>query len=92
MRARSTWLSLLAALPLGCGVYTSDMGSFMDRGMPRAVYELQCPKERLQVTDLGDGTMGVRGCGKQAIYKEISGAGWVNDSGPSAAKPPQAQK
>lgn len=90
--ARPRVLALLASsLLIACGVYTSTMGSFMDRGMPRAAYELQCPKEQLQVTELGDGAVGVRGCGKQAIYKEVWGAGWVNDSGPSAAKPVPSQ-
>ncbi len=90
--ARPRVLALLASsFLIACGVYTSTMGSFMDRGMPRAAYELQCPKEQLQVTELGDGAVGVRGCGKQAIYKEVWGAGWVNDSGPSAAKPVPSQ-
>jgi hypothetical protein len=83
------FFSLPVTVPVfavACGVYTSDMASFMDRGMPRASFELGCPKEQLQVTDLGHGTMGVRGCGKQAVYKEVSGAGWVNNTGSSDSK------
>ncbi|HEX7667579.1 MAG TPA: hypothetical protein VF407_23765 [Polyangiaceae bacterium] len=78
-RPRAVLFATLFSLA-ACNVYTNDMQSFRDRGVPRASYELQCPKEQLEITDLGNGTMGVRGCGKQAVYKEVSGAGWVNDS------------
>lgn len=49
---------------------------------PQAAYELQCPADQLQITELsGDCgkkagndyacTLGVRGCGKQATYVHV---------------------
>ena len=54
-------------------------------GIKRAAYELGCPQDQLEVTDLGSYTMGVSGCGKKAVYKQIPGAGWVNNSATEAA-------
>ncbi len=34
----------------------------------RASYELQCPEKQLQITELGDNTAGVDGCGRRATY------------------------
>ena len=36
----------------------------------RASYDLQCPEENLEVTEIDDATRGVRGCGQQVVYVE----------------------
>ena len=47
----------------------------------RASFELQCPMAELRIVDLGGDTVGVSGCGKQAMYKFIwGGPGWVKNS------------
>jgi hypothetical protein len=47
----------------------------------RASYELQCPENQLQITDLGDQTAGVDGCGRRGVYVYDSGAGaWLLNS------------
>jgi hypothetical protein len=51
--------------------------NFMERGLPKAVFDMNCDKEKLEVVDLGYGAMGVRGCGKQGRYVYARGAGWV---------------
>ena len=34
----------------------------------RAAYDLECREDQLVVADLGDGTKGVSGCGRNATY------------------------
>jgi hypothetical protein len=48
---------------------------------------LDCPENQLRAIDLGFGTVGVEGCGKKAIYKFATGAGWVNNTGAEEPKP-----
>lgn len=57
-------------------------------GIKRAAFEMECPEDQLQVTDLGGWTIGVTGCGKKAVFKLATGAGWVNNT----ATEEQAQK
>ncbi len=56
-------------------------------GIKRASFEMQCPESELQVVDLGSWTVGVTGCGKKAVYKNIAGAGWVNDTARGEPEP-----
>lgn len=50
-------------------------------GLTRASFELECPKDQLQVVELATMTIGVTGCGKRAVYKWVEGTGWVNNTG-----------
>lgn len=34
----------------------------------QAAFDLQCPEDNLQITELGKTTRGVQGCGRQASY------------------------
>jgi len=85
MRVLSTFVSPIVAtalaLLLGCGAATPTE-SFRHPdggGIKRASFELQCPEDQLEVTDLGSWTLGVTGCGKRTVYKMVYGAGWVNN-------------
>ncbi len=79
---------LLGTLTLlfGC---TSTMQSFRARGLKRAAFELSCPEDKLVLTEirgssaLGDpeGTVGVEGCGKKAVYVNTVN-GWVANTTP----------
>jgi hypothetical protein len=51
--------------------------NFMKMGLPTAAFDLQCDKEKIEVTELGDSSMGVRGCGKSGRYKYVPNVGWV---------------
>lgn len=86
---------LLATFASGClGTNTESFMHPEGGGITRAAFELDCPKEQLHVSDLGGMTMGVSGCGKKAVYKWVSGHGWVNNtasSGPSAKPRPAAR-
>lgn len=37
--------------------------------VPRAAFELNCPREKLQLTQLAENTWGVTGCEQQATYR-----------------------
>ncbi|MBN9162400.1 MAG: hypothetical protein J0I07_15675 [Myxococcales bacterium] len=87
----------LTASLMACGPETWSVEGFKDPssgGLTRAAYELGCPEPQLEVADLGEGTIGVAGCGKKAVYKWAYSAGWVNNTGvaespmaaPAAAK------
>lgn len=63
--------------------------SFKQFALEPAAFEMQCPKQDIEVLQLNRpltdpayaGTkVGVRGCGKQAVYVLSYGAGWVTDS------------
>jgi hypothetical protein len=46
----------------------------------RAAFDLQCPEEQIQLTELGDfWTQGATGCGRRATYIRTSDA-WVLNS------------
>ncbi len=64
----------------GCVVYGSK-SEFMTNGLPKAAFDMQCPKDQIEVSELAVRSMGVRGCGKQARYEFVYGAGWVLNSG-----------
>ena len=95
-------LALVGAVVLcgGC-VIGGSVEHFMKQGFPRAKYELQ--REQLTVTAIGNGTFGVDGCGKRAIYQFVSdssGGVFVNNTGvekgaappaPAAPAPPPAE-
>ena len=47
----------------------------------RAAFDLQCQEQGLEVIDLGGGTRGVTGCGRQATYVWVPSSGsWVMNS------------
>ncbi len=55
--------------------------AFMDNGLQKAAFDMQCDKTKLEVTELSTGSMGVRGCGKQGRYEYVvGGPGWVLNS------------
>ena len=64
----------------GC-VGPQSKAGFMDEGLPKAAFDMQCDKAKLEVTELSQGSMGVRGCGKQGRYEWLASAGWVLNSG-----------
>ena len=62
----------------------------------RASFDMSCPQQRLTVTDLGERTKGVSGCGKRATYvfhqigEDANHGDWVMNS-PTAEPSPNAQ-
>jgi hypothetical protein len=88
------YLLLLCVVHLGCGValtmkdwHDQTYEKFKTDSLQRSSFELQCPAGSLEVTDLtpeqaGPGQqVGVRGCGKQAVYVFTESAGWMNNTG-----------
>ncbi|MDI1449940.1 hypothetical protein [Polyangium sp. 6x1] len=71
-------LALLVSLA-GCYIAGSQ-AHFMDTGLPKAAFDMHCEKEKLTVTQLAHGSMGVQGCGKQGRYEFVNGGGWVLNS------------
>jgi hypothetical protein len=73
---------LSIAFAAGCAgwVVVGSKQDFMDNGLKRASFDMSCPAEKLTVTDLGQYSMGVEGCGKRASYKAVTGSGWVLNS------------
>jgi len=94
---------VLAVAILGVPACATVGERFRDGGLDRAAFELQCPREQLQVTGLNRtldqaipeekglrGTqIGVTGCGKRAVYIYSAGAGWVANTAAPDEKPAQ---
>jgi hypothetical protein len=59
-----TIVAALGAVIGGCGAASQD------ELRTRAAYEMKCPSDQLQLTDLGGETTGVDGCGQRQVYVE----------------------
>ena len=75
----------LAAGTFACATFTATMApqskaGFIEKGLPKAAFDLNCDKDKLEVTELGDSAMGVRGCGKSGRYQYVQDVGWVLNS------------
>ncbi len=79
-------LSLVAAA--GCGATVRE--SFASNALERAAFELKCPREIIEIVPLNRGLddrneqetqVGVKGCGKQAVYVYMRGMGWIANPG-----------
>lgn len=73
----------MGALAAGC-VIAGTMGDFQANGMKKAAFDMQCDQGKLEVTDLGNQSVGIRGCGHQARYQFVPNTGWVLNSGDEA--------
>jgi hypothetical protein len=87
---------MFAALVLSGCVTTSALGDFRQNGLERASFEMQCPKDQLQVQELHPhefnglqgGQVGVSGCNKRLVYVKTNNIMWVVNT----ASESQAQK
>ena len=75
-------LLVLATGTAGCAGFTAtlapqSMKGFMEAGLPKAAFDLNCDKGIIEVTELGDSSMGVRGCGKSGRYQYVQDVGWI---------------
>ena len=73
-------------MPLAASSCVNALTAFADLnngGIKQASFDMGCPVEQLQVVDLGGGTwtVGVTGCGKKAVYKQIPGKSGQNGAG-----------
>jgi hypothetical protein len=88
----------LALLAVACACATAACGSTSATVRTRAAFDLKCPAEQLQVTELTDVcgpylcTVGVNGCGHQATYvMNPNTSTWVmNNATTGAAQAPSA--
>jgi hypothetical protein len=76
-------LLVLALLLSACAAQTTEMVACPAGGCPpdpaedkdpvhkRAVFDLQCPGDKVVITEIDDSTRGARGCGRQATYKRL---------------------
>jgi hypothetical protein len=82
---------LVGICVLGAGCATTTIGEhFQKHALNRASFEMQCPKERLQIKGLNEelerlgpatgDQVGVSGCGKHAVYV-LTQNGWILNSG-----------
>lgn len=51
-------------------------------GVDLAAFELDCPKDQLEIVDLGNWTIGVKGCGKKATFGNNAGVWFRADRAP----------
>jgi hypothetical protein len=81
------WALSFVALT-GCGVTVRE--SFASHALERAAFELKCPREIIEIVPLNRGLddgnqpetqVGVKGCGKQAVYVYTRGMGWIANPG-----------
>ena len=78
---RCSWI-LAATLTSGCFSAVQMQSNTL---RARASFDLQCPSEQLQVTELDNSVAGVAGCGQRATYVYNNGS-WVLNS-PGAEQP-----
>ena len=87
-------VAVLAATVLS-GCMGTIQNNFTKNSLDRAAFDLQCPKDKVEVVALDkpldafatDGThVGVRGCGRTAVYVKVEGYGshWVQDKADGA--------
>jgi hypothetical protein len=83
----ATRVALLCLVSAGVGCITVGE-HFRKFALDRAAFEMQCPKEKLQLTGLRGGLdkeldgaeqVGVTGCGKRAVYV-LTSNGWLLNS------------
>lgn len=95
LRKMAVWSLAASLLATACGGYflAASKDGFEATEKKRAAFDLGCPVDQVQVTELvsgavpvtpdeaakgGDGTVvGVTGCGRRATYKYVQGVGWV---------------
>ncbi len=74
--------SLCVLLVVGTSCYAvgtlRHFESKSTNGIERAAFELKCPKEQLTVIRLGQGQIGVEGCGITAVY--VYAGSWALNS------------
>jgi hypothetical protein len=74
--------ALLIVFAAGCAgwIVPGSRQDFMTNGLKKASFDMNCPSDKLDVTELGNYSVGVEGCGKRASYKALTGTGWVLNS------------
>ncbi len=76
-------------------------GATDDQLRARAAFDMQCPKNALQLVEIDSQTRGVRGCGQRMTYVESCGfhqglqkgdCTWVANTSSKASDRPQTKK
>lgn len=67
-------------VPFTLAVLLSSCAAGVPLG-PRASFDLNCPKESLSYTDLGEDAWGVTGCGQRATYQWSCGVKSIISTG-----------
>lgn len=80
MRIAFLVLSIVVASFTGGCVVSGTVKAFKIEGLDRAAFEMSCPKEQIELTQLPNATVGVTGCGKKLVYVDVRGHGWVLNS------------
>jgi hypothetical protein len=85
-------IALLGSVPVAC---IGSETAFRDQGLERAAFELDCPKEKIEI-EVVDRSMGlgcegsvvrVTGCDRRSTYTCQSDQEWVSTSGVSDVEP-----
>lgn len=66
--SRASWAWLLLLCVAGCESPLAQYGKAVDELEKRASFDLNCPREQIEWTSLGERTRGATGCGRQASY------------------------
>ena len=91
-------LTVTCAQLVACAAPMTVGESFRQYALDRAAFEMQCPKQNVEMVQLNrpltdpayaGSQVGARGCGKQAVYVLSYGAGWVlnSESSPQEKSP-----
>ena len=71
---RTLWRNIVVLGLVGCGAASPEQLK------TRAAYEMSCPEDDLTLTELGDDTTGVTGCGKKQVYvQDCQGQGAMRE-------------
>jgi hypothetical protein len=65
---RASWAGLLLLCVAACESPTAKFAKRVDELERQASFDLNCPREQIQWTTLGERTRGATGCGRQASY------------------------
>lgn len=70
-------VSFLLVTSVALGPSCAAPRTFTDEVRSRATFEIDCPIQRVEVTEIGESAYGARGCGRRASYQ----CDWEEHSG-----------
>ena len=94
LQSRASWILSFAFIVFGTACGSMGKPHFQTYGIEKAVFDMQCAKEKLDVVELSSISVGVRGCGRQGRYEMLRNGEWVLNSaeGASASSSPAGAK
>lgn len=74
-RPSTLGFNLRIVVILGLGITSTSCATVwtkLERTQERAAWDLNCPYEKIQITEIGDNARGATGCGRRATYTLVN--------------------